>query len=303
MGVLHGRDIFNSKWITAEITDAASRIHYVPIKKPIGDYFLTEIEDMVYVFKIDGSRIKTYRQTLVKSFRILQYDISHYLPIGKEVKELELVLEINSLPKVNSLLQNIFMYLGRREKTKTVGFTPHQLKELIEELGKQEDQYSEQIKNILGYLDHLHIEEIVTPLRGISEFIEGDLKATDPNFLGSIIDHFQRTDIEHKKVTNTPITSKTAWIKIIALFAMIGMIGAVGFIAYEQGAFDSIASMIPSLEFEPLPASIGGGDFMSQYPDPLDLKIAIEKGEVSYDSLPPDIKNLVDNIELPNPDD
>ena len=67
MGVLHGRDIYSSKWITAEISDASNRVHYVPIKHTLGDYFLADILGDVYAFKIDGSRILQYRETLVKT--------------------------------------------------------------------------------------------------------------------------------------------------------------------------------------------------------------------------------------------
>ena len=71
MGVLHGRDLLSSKWITAIISDSSHRVHFVPIKHVIGDYFITDIDGDVYAFKIDGRRILQYRESMVKTFRII----------------------------------------------------------------------------------------------------------------------------------------------------------------------------------------------------------------------------------------
>ena len=123
MGIIKHKDIFSSKWITAEITDASNRIYYVPIKRTIGDYFLADIENHVYCFKIEGARIKVYQHTLVKSFRVLQYDLNHYMPVSaKDNKMLEEVLKKNALPKMNMMLFNILKLLGKREKA---SFTTH----------------------------------------------------------------------------------------------------------------------------------------------------------------------------------
>ena len=296
------KSIYSSKWITAEISDGSSRLHFVPIKHTIGDYFVAQINKQLYAFRIDGSRIKTYRQTLVKSFRVLQYDTTHYLPISPESEDLKLILEKNALPKMNVLLFNILKILGRREKAK---FEPHKLEALIKEFSDQEDQYGEQVRNIKNYLDNLKIDEVVTPLRKMTDYIEGDLLATDPQFLGTTISSYQRTDVEHKKVTNYPVGAKAAWIKWIAIIALVGLIAAIVYIAYDQGAFDSFTNMFGSFQ-------IGSGsspfnlpsnqptatDWMSQY-TPESLKAAIDRGDVNYDSLPPDVKKLVDGVKLP----
>src|SRR3990167_9124043 len=107
MVIGHSKSIFSSKWITAEISDGSSRLHFVPIKHTIGDYFVAMINKQLYAFKIVGSEIKTYRQTLIKSFRVLQYDTTHYRPISPTSEALKLALEKNSLPKVNMLLFNL----------------------------------------------------------------------------------------------------------------------------------------------------------------------------------------------------
>ena len=147
---------------------------------------------------------------------------------------------------------------------------------------------------------------IVTPVRKITDYLEGDLLATDPQFLGTTISSYQRTDVEHKKVTNYPVGAKSAWIKWIAIFALVGMIAAIIYIAYDQGVFDSLTGMFGSFQLQ------GGGpsflqpnqpsaseNIMSKYPTPEALKAAIDRGEVDYNSLPPDIKKLVDGVKLP----
>ena len=302
MGVLHGRDLFSGKWITAIITDASSRMYFVAIKHTIGDYFLAEINKQIFAFRIDGSRIKTYRHTLVKSFRVLQYDTTHYLPISAETKELELVLQKNSLPKTNELLFKIFKLLGRREKSE---FVPHKLKDLVKELEANEAKYPEQVKNIKIYIESLGVDQIVTPVRRIADFIEDDLIATSPSFLGEGLTHYQRLDFEHKKVTNTPTGAKMAWIKWIALFALAGLVISIVYIAYSQGAFDSVMSLgEPFGQFGEVWKSAMQGtgpqpqDIMSQY-TPEQLKAAIDRGEIDPASLPPEVRNMVESVKLP----
>jgi len=63
MGVLTGKDIYSSKWITADITDSAHKVHFVPIKYVLGDYFLADINNRIYLFRIDGARIFTWEKT------------------------------------------------------------------------------------------------------------------------------------------------------------------------------------------------------------------------------------------------
>lgn len=304
MGILSHKDIFNSKWITAEITDASNRIWYVPIKNPLGDYFLADIDKQVYCFKIDGARVKTYRHTLVKSFRVLQYDTNHYNPVSaKDNKALEDVLRKNSLPRVNLMLFNILKVLGKMEdQTK---FTPHDLKKLTSKISEKENEYAEQVKNITNFLESLNVDEIVTPVKKVSEFLEDDLMETDAKFLGTIVSTFQRTDIEHRKVTNTPLTGKIAWMKFMAVAVIIGGIAAVALLMIESGTFDSGFS-IPGFDFDDAnPFGTGGVNpedtlkFWTDKYTPEELKAAIDRGEVEYDNLPKVIQDTVDSVKLP----
>ena len=303
MGVLHGRDLLSPKWITAIISDASHRVHFIPIKHTIGDYFITDIDGDVYAFKIDGRRILQYRESMVKTFRILQYDITHYLPLSAESKELEIILELNSLPKVDGMLANIFKILGAKERD---DFVSHKLSELIDRIHGYEkvearnelkERYSKEAMNMINYLDHLNIKEIVSPLKKVSEFIQEDLIATDPKFMGTVVSSYQRTDMEHKKVTNTPLASKQAWIKFVAIFMAIGMIGAVGFIIYDGGHLDSMMGgmSMPTL------GQIDDSVVMSQYPDAESLRLAVDSGVVDYDKLSSVAQSIVDEHREDNP--
>ena len=73
MGVLHGRDLLSPRHTTAIIWDASNRLYFVPIKYSLGDYFPVVINGLLYVFKIDGSRILTYKEVGSKSFRVLYF--------------------------------------------------------------------------------------------------------------------------------------------------------------------------------------------------------------------------------------
>lgn len=291
MGVLSGKDIFSSKWITAEITDGSNRLYYIPIKRTIGDYFLADIEGQVYCFKIDGSRIKVYQHTLVRSFRILQYDLNHYLPVSAaDNRVLEEVIKKNDLPKMNMMLFNILKLLGKREKEE---FTPHNLKALVEEVSEHEKDYKERVENIKNYLSHLNIAEIVTPVRKITEFIEGDLLATDSKFMGAIVTQHARADEEHKKVTNTPERGKTAWLKIALILMIIVVIAFAAWYIYDSGMLNNL---VPNFNVmgPNAPKSV-----MATYPTPEAAKAAIDRGELDYNSLTPDEKKLMDNVKTP----
>jgi hypothetical protein len=302
MGVLHGRDLLSAKWITAIISDSSHRVHFVPIKHTIGDYFITDIDGDVYAFKIDGRRILQYRESMVKTFRILQYDITHHLPLSSDSRELEIILELNNLPKVDGMLANIFKILGSKERG---NFVSHRLVELIDKIQGYEkiearnelnEKYSKEAMNMINYLDHLDITEIVTPLRKISEFIQEDLIATDPKFMGTVVASYQRTDMEHKKVTNTPLQTKQAWIKFIAIFMGIGMVGAIGFIIYDGGYLDEMGGMaIPKL------GQVDDATLMAKYPDGASLRMAVDSGEVNYDDLSSVAKDIVDKEREANP--
>ncbi len=307
MGVLHGRDIMSGKFITAIISDSANRLHFVPIKHQLGDYFLTELDNQLFVFKIDGRRIKTYRQTLTKAFSILQYDTTHFLPISDEIPELELMLKKNSLHKVDGMLFSIIKILGKKEK-QNGKFEHHEIKKMLEDIGEKKDEYSEETRNMLTYLDHLKIDKIVTPVKRLSEFLEGDLLATDPKFYATVASFHERADKGNQVITNAAIGAKTAWLKIILVVMMIAMIGFVLYFAYDQGWFDSLTDLTKGLEgIGGIPSPVGSftpptAKTAQYYQDnytPEELKAAVDRGEVNEDELPGSIKEMLKGVKSP----
>ena len=276
--------------------DATKRIHYIPIKFPIGDFFIAEIRKEIFCFKIDPSKIMTYRETMTKSFRVIWYTTANYQPISAgDNSLLEHVLKTNSLPKVNYTLLSTLKTLGKREKNVQPGkeFPGHSLTSLIEEVGKHENQYTEQVQNITNYLEHLQTNQIVTPVREVADFLEDELIVPDAKFLGDIVSTLQRVDHEHKKVTNVPITGKMPWLKIALILGLVGVLGGAGYWLYESGAFSnfSLGGFLGQ--------SANSQDLMKQYPTPEALKVAISQGKVKESDLPPDIKREVDAIKLP----
>ncbi|MGY8984976.1 MAG: hypothetical protein ACKVHG_10350 [Sphingomonadales bacterium] len=150
---------------------------------------------------------------------------------------------------------------------------------------------------MINYLDHLNIKEIVSPLKKVSEFIQEDLIATDPKFMGTVVSSYQRTDMEHKKVTNTPLASKQAWVKFMAIFMGIGMVMALVFFIYDGGYLDSMMGgmSMPTL------GQITDDVIMSQYPDAESLRVAVDNGTVDYDKLSSVAQGIVDEHRDANP--
>ena len=104
----------------------------------------------------------------------------YYKPINASSKELEMILEKNALPKVNSTLAHVFKVLGAREKAE---FEPHKLEHLIKQLSnilldqKNKDRivqhgydYDKSVLNIINYLQGLSIDEIITPSKKYLQF-------------------------------------------------------------------------------------------------------------------------------------
>lgn len=238
---------------------------------------------------------------MVKSFETVWYNTTHYRPIdGANLSLLELVTNINDLPKTNGMMFSIFKILSKREKNP---FKPHNiddLKKYIQQKAKDQgsQEYVEQAKSIVNYLEHLEIDQIVTPVKKITEFIEGECMTTDPKFLGSIADAILDADLEHKKINNVPIKSKTAWMKWIAIFSVIGLILAVVYMAYDNGAFDSIIKPLEGINISlPQPGVSSSSDLLERYPTPEAMKCAIERGEIKLASVPAELKGLVDKAE------
>lgn len=309
MGVLSGRDILTSKYITAEITDSEDRIHYVAIKHTIGDFFVTELDGKFFAFTLKNARILTHRVTMTKSFRVIQYDTTHYSSIKPETKELELLLEKNSLPKMNRTLHNILTLLGKREKK---DFKPHSIADLVSEFADKQGEYPDTVRTIKNYLLELDVDTIVTPVRRITDFIQEDLITTSSSFLGEMMPRSQRVDNTHKEITNTPVKGTGGMLKlaVIGLMAVVIVVGLV--YANDQGVFDGIFKFTDSMStigdgLSGLPApgqfqTPGAADFsdaaiQAKY-TPEELKVAVNNGEVDYNKLSSNMKDMLDSVRL-----
>lgn len=293
-----GKEIFSAKHDTALIIDSQQQAHFITIKKVIGDYFIWNLKDELFCFKVDGRRLITYRETGAKSFRFYIYNTNNYLPASPEnVKKLEDILTQNHLPKrVNEKLLDTFKILGNKEKKIKEGqkFTPHDLVKLAEEIDELKDpEAQDKIQNMVNFLKELSVKEIVTPVRELSEFLENDVRPKDAKFLGDLFSQLQRVDNEHKKISNTKKTAKGPLLKVIIIVAIVAAIGVMIAVMAQSGALGHI---LPSFggTTQATPTQL-----MQEYPTPEAMKRAIQEGKLDYNSLTPDLKKAVDAIQLP----
>lgn len=304
MGIFSHDQIYSRKFINAEIMDSSQRIYVVHIKYPIGEYFLAEIDGKIYAFRMKG-KLYSYHHRAMFTTRKMYFTTAHYRPIDFENnKDLEIFLRTNQLPNVDRTLLSTLKYLGKREKSKMVKrkpkrgvevteeeFQPHDLKELAKVIQGKEDVYSAQVKNLLTYLESLNVDQIVTPCKNITEFLEDNLIATDPKFLGDTLLTADETDKEHKIVTNVPVKGRGPMLKIIAIAAIISMVGLTGWIAYDQGWFNGLGGGIPG--FTPKKET------PPECSSPEACKMAVDAGKVKKSDLPPDLQKLIDSVKLP----
>lgn len=295
MGIVKHKDVYSAKYTTADI-QSTDRVWFVPIKYLIGDLFITSLDGLLYCFQMDGTRIKTYRHFGIKSVRKVYYTIEHNHPINAgKVKELEMILKKNNLPNMSNNLFNVFKHLKNREKTTKPDetFTPHKISKMIEDVKSNPNKNIEIATNLEEFCKGLATDEIVTPIKPITEMLEHDFKATNPQYMGNVMNAANLTDKMRKKVTNMPETGKNPWMKMFAILMLIGIVGVVAYWAYSSGTFNHLIPTIGSTG----PAS--PTDIYKQYPTPEALKQAIVDGKVKYSDLPPDIQKGVDNAKLP----
>jgi len=311
MAILNGRDQLTSKYITAEITDSEDRIHYIPIKHSIGNYFLADLNGTVFAFTLKDARVLTHYKTLTKSFRVIQYDTSHYSSLKPEIKEIELMLKKNALPKLDKTAYKVLSVFAKREKSK---FEPHNIIELLDVVSKKSGEFPNEVRQIKEYLDELNVEQIVTPVKKITEFIHNDLIATSPSYLGGLLQQYHRSNSEIKQMTNSPVKGAANIMKLAVLILMsVVIVGGVAY-AYDQGVFDGVSDFTNSMST--IGDGLGGLPSPTQgfvtpgtgndYSDatiqakytPEELKVAVNNGEVDYNKLSSNMKDMLDNIEL-----
>lgn len=290
MGIVTHKDVFSSKYNTAVIIDSNNRAHFIPIKTVINDFFLAKIQGLLYAFRIENNRMVTYRETMTKSCHFFIYNTDNWMPLDAgDTSRLEEILTKNNLNRVDRNMLKVFQMLSRKEKT---GIKEHDLEALAAEVATHENEYPDEVKEMLTFFENLSIKKIVTPVRKVTDFIIDDLIATNPQFMGSVVDKAIQAELLHKKVSNEPVTGKTPYLKMVAILMLVGIVGGLAYYAYSSGAFSHIIPQIGA------PAPTTANDIMNKYPDPAKLKQDIADGKVKYADLPPDVQKLVDNTHL-----
>ena len=299
IGIFSGKKVYSHDMITAEISDAAGHVFFVPIRFMIGDYFLTEINRQVYAFYLDQVRVKTSKTKGARSFQLIYYDVSHYKPVSTDhITELERIININSLPlRLNKKGLNVLKILGKTEKT---DFKIHDITQLKASLLEHKDRYKARISELINFMAELQTSEIVTPVKRMVDFVEGDLKTIDAKFMGEIFTQAVKMDDTSKKVLNPVLTAKKSWLVMILALGLMVFIGSTLYFANESGAFDSIgSSIVPQI-------SSGGAGYdqkslMQKYPNAAALRAGVDSGVLSYDKLPKNVQVMVDNTPSPIP--
>src|SRR6185312_14552467 len=306
MAVWNGKDFLSTKYTTAVIMDKNNRAYSVEIKNTIDEYFTVTISKQRYVFRLNGQRKMTWRHLGRKQCQFYLYTIDHYLPMSpQDNAELEMVLRENSLPKVSNQILDLFNYLGKREKSNVKNeqdkiFQEHDLDKIIELVAQHEGDYPEASINLKNFFERLDIKKIVTPVKSLSEFLEGDLKTTDAKIFGDLESQVKRTEKEQKAMSNTVKDAKKNWLVIGILGLLIGGGVIFALYAYSTGAFDHI---VPQLPGSTIGSSSGPpknlSDFAAKYPTCEKLQTAIDNGDIKIADVPQVGKDMLKNCHNP----
>ncbi|MDC8437616.1 MAG: hypothetical protein LV468_01290 [Candidatus Nitrosotenuis sp.] len=302
MGAFGHDTVYSSKYLNAEITDAGDRIHVVHVKYILGDYFVTKIDGQTYVFRIKG-KIYTYHTFAMRTVRKIYYNTKHYMPISHDdYKKIELMLKVNSLPKLDRRLFNVLQYLGKTERG---DFKEHDMESVFNLVAREASQYTEEAKNMKNFLDHLKIEKIVTPVKEVTEFIQEDLIATDPQFFGDVLPAFQRLDHEDKLITNKPVRGKKNIVKFVAIMLGVALVALLLLHLNSTGAFSQITSPFDSVGTF-FKTQGGGAKSTSSLPAecqglPEDCKKAVDSGRVKLAQLPDALRGVIEKMPTVTP--
>lgn len=301
MGLFGHENIYSKQYLNAEITDSADRIHVVHIKYVLGDYFVTKIDGQIYVFRLKG-KIYTYHAFAMKTVRKIYYNTQHYMPIAPEqYKQLEMIILKNGLPKINRTLFSVLRYLGKTERN---DFVQHDMESLFNTIASEASTYSEEARNMKNFLDHLNITQIVTPLKEVTEFFEGDMVASDPQFFGDVLPAYQRLDAEDKKITNTPVRGKKNIMKYLAIIMGIALVGTLAWMLYSSGALSQVTGPFDAVGNFFKTQNQGAPSTPSGIPPDCQgtveaCKIAVDSGKVKLAQLPGEMQKVIQNFKLP----
>ena len=228
---------------------------------------------------------------MAKTFAFYIYFTDNYSPVTKELKELDKIIIKNDLPKMSLMLYKAFSHFSKKEKTK---FEALEKKVLIDSLSKYRDASKERFaeyQELINYLDDLPFEQIATPVKRVTDWLDQTFLAPDPAIFGAIKSSLHLALTQNKEINHVEIKAKTGWFKIIAVVAIIGLALGLVYFAYTGGAFDNLGSM--------LGGSFGGMNdeqIMAKYPTGAALKSAVDSGALNYDSLSPRVQAIYDSV-------
>lgn len=298
MAIWNSKDFLSTKYTTAVIIDKGSRAYAVEIKNTIDDFFMVNISKQLYVFKLDGQRIYTWRHMGRKTCRFYIYTIDNYLPMSvQNNKELETILRENNLPKVNTQLFDLFKYLGKKEKHATAKdkdliFKEHDLAQIVQAVADEEKNYPEAAENLKTFFNSLAIDKIITPVRHASEMLDNDVKLTDAKIWGDIEEQVKRTDKERKAMSNNVKDAKKNWLVIGIIIAFVVAGAVVILLLASNGTFDHI---IPTIGTSAIPSGPPKNlnDFAAKYPTCTALQTAISNNEIKLSDVPQGGKDML----------
>lgn len=314
MGGIKNRDLFSTKFLNA-IVNAGQRFFVLHVKQYLGNnFFLAKIERKYYLFKIDPARIKLYHHFGVQNVAKIDYELSNYNPIDeKQIADLENILNANSLSKVDRKMFKLFDILGRREKLNEDGTLkdPHKLDELLAEAKKYQGD-DEAVLEIIEYMRHLDVKQIVTPVKRLSEFLYKDLKEPDPGFADQLLNRSIATDKENKRMTNIPVDGKSPLLKIVIILMLVGLIVGVIIYGFQTGqfhiptiggnfgggavqTFTPPGSSVPVVS-GPLGPTTPVSQWAAAYPTPQSLESAVNSHQIACTQLPKEVKDMVNTL-------
>ena len=283
MGIFSGRDLYSARWINAEIDDMSGRRWVVPIKYAFGDYFLAELNGLIYCFLIDFKSIKYYRGSGIKTIRFLNYSVFNYTPINSEkLTALRQFLDTHQLPAVDHKIFNVMRMLHWKEKKEKIKSTVHDLAEFAEAARQRVDDPS--MLEIAKIVTELPTDQIVAPVGDLSEFLNDELATTKPEFVGNLVSQYRRLDESHRSITNAPLTAKQPYMKLLLIMGILMVTVFAIYYVYEEGYLDSSLGSISSIS-----------DFTSQF-TPEELKQKVDDGEIDEKDIPKDLRELIKNL-------
>lgn len=231
---------------------------------------------------------------MAKTFSFYVYFTDNYSPFTSELKEIELIITKNDLPRLSILVYKMLKRFARHEKRK---FEALEKKAVIEALRKeQKNNPKKQIEyqELLDFIEELPLEKIVTPIKRVTEHLDQTFLSPDPAIFGAIKSSLMLALTQNRETNHVEIKAKTGWFKIIAVVALVSLLCTTLYFAYEAGAFDSIWDMMSP--------SFGGksdDQIMQQYGNCPALRAAVDSGKLNYDSLSKAVQDVYNSCLAP----